>query len=189
MLDKYALVRLDKFDSRLVFDIRYATPDNFLQRLLYPCEIAVARAGTAIKLRTAADYIQKFDYRFKIWDAYRPVSVHNLFWNVLPDANYIANPATGGSKHSRGCAIDLTLVDACGNELEMPTAFDDVTHRAGRKHALTLPRHIQENLMVLTNAMESAGFESIDSEWWHYCDSEWRNYPTIDVDLKEFDYQ
>ncbi|MFA6075968.1 MAG: M15 family metallopeptidase [Negativicutes bacterium] len=186
MPDKFDLVRLDEFDNRLTFDIRYATADNFLNKVLYPCAIAVARRGTADKLKIAADYIERLGFRFKIWDAYRPVAVHNLFWEVLPDSDYIANPATGGSKHSRGCAIDLTLIDTDGNELEMPTVFDDVTYNAGRKHAETLPLHIRENLAVLTDAMESAGFESIDSEWWHYCDSEWREYPALDVELDEF---
>jgi len=186
MPDKFALVRLDEFDSRLMFDIRYATADNFLQRILYPCAVAVARLGTADKLKVAADYIEQFGLKFKIWDAYRPVPVHNLFWEVLPDSDYIADPATGGSKHSRGCAIDLTLVDNVGNELEMPTYFDDTTYRAGRVHAATLPRHIRENLALLTIAMENAGFESIDSEWWHYCDTEWRDYPALAVELDDF---
>ena len=186
MPDRFDLVRLDEFDSRLMFDIRYATADNFLQRVLYPCAIAVARRGTADKLKVAADYVEQFGCRFKIWDAYRPVPVHNLFWAVLPDSDYIANPATGGSKHSRGCAIDLTLVDFAGNELEMPTWFDDTTYRAGREYAETLPLHIRENLALLTRAMELAGFESIDSEWWHYCDTAWRDYPALDVGLDIF---
>ena len=175
-MNKHDLIRLDEHDMRFVIDLRYATTDNFIGRVLYNDAAAIARRGTADKLRVAADLVGVHGCRLKIWDAYRPVTVHNVFWQALPDARYVANPATGGSKHSRGCAIDATLVNDNGDELEMPSSFDDTTIRGGRKYAATLPMHIQENLLILTSAMLSAGFDAIDSEWWHYCDRDWQEY-------------
>ena len=110
----------------------------------------------------------------KIWDSFRPVSAQWKLWEVCPDPAFVANPETGFSSHSRGSTVDVTLVDDTGNELEMPTGFDNFTARADRDYSdctETAAAHAQ----LLEILMEKHGFKGYSGEWWHYSDTE--DYP------------
>lgn len=166
-------------------ELKYATEDNFTKTKVYPYDICVLQKSTAIKLKKANDELMKMGYRLKIWDAYRPLSVQKIFWELVPDSRYVANPNTGGSKHNRGTAVDVTLVDMNGNELEMPTGFDDFTEKAARSYG-NISETARKNVELLTNIMVKNGFTTITTEWWHYNDSDSDRYGVLDVDLEEF---
>ncbi|HEX6201520.1 MAG TPA: M15 family metallopeptidase, partial [Thermoanaerobaculia bacterium] len=129
--------------------------------------------------------------RLRAWDCYRPFSVQERFWQLVPDEDYVAKPARGadgrpaeGSRHNRGAAVDLTLADAAGEPLPMPTAYDDFSHRAHR----TLPGATPEqaaNARRLEAAMEAEGFTGLPTEWWHYDGPGWREHPLLDVPLAQ----
>lgn len=183
--DAGGFVRLGVGSDGFAVDLRYATADNFTHRQVYPQAVCVLRRGTAEKLRRANAIFRQKGCRLKIWDAYRPLSVQKLFWNILPDNRFVANPATGGSIHNRGCAVDVTLVGADGRELPMPSGFDCFTPAAYRDNPDMSPR-ARKNLARLTRVMAACGFETLDTEWWHYVDSERRRYPVADVPLDLF---
>lgn len=113
-------------------DIKYATTDNFTHTKLYQNPKALLRHGTAAKLKKVADEVEKKGYYLKIWDAYRSHEAQFTMWKLVPDTRYVANPYKVYSNHSRGSAVDLTLIDSQGNELPMPTGYDDFTVAAAR---------------------------------------------------------
>ena len=179
------LVRVTDLDGSLIAELRYATADNFTHRRIYPQPVCVLRRGTAEKLCRASSLLRRAGCRLKIWDAYRPLSVQRLFWNILPDNRFVANPATGGSLHNRGCAVDVTLTDMAGWELPMPSEFDCFTRAAYRDNP-DMPPAARANLRRLTRAMVASGFETLSTEWWHFVDRDRRCYPVADVPLGRF---
>lgn len=178
-------VQLKDLDPDFVLDLKYATNDNFTHQKVYPNAICTLRVATAQKLVTANAAVKKQGYRIKIWDAYRPLSVQKIFWSIEPNDNYVANPYTGGSIHNRGCAVDITLVDSSGKELEMPSGFDDFTQSAYRSNP-NMSSIARANMNMLTEVMTQSGFTTLDTEWWHFEDSDWASYPIADVDLMQF---
>ena len=114
----------------------------------------------------------------KIWDGFRPVSAQFRLWEVCPDDTYVANPNRGFSAHSRGNTVDVTLVDSLGNELEMPTDFDDFSGKADRDYS-DVEEVPTEHALLLQNTMEKYGFEGYFGEWWHFQDE--ISYPVEDV--------
>lgn len=181
MPDGPVLVRLRDLDPRWRIELRYATPDNFTGRILYPSAEAWLRPATAQKLRLAQDHLDARHIALKVLDAYRPPSAQQALWTAVPDERFVAPPGRG-SRHTRGTAVDVTLVDGTGAELEMPSGFDEFTERAQRDWSgasVTARRHLD----WLTEAMTAAGFTGIRSEWWHYDDSEWRAYDLLAVEV------
>lgn len=178
------LVRIDELDDTIVLDLRYATDNNFTGETIYPAALALLQKGTAEKLVRANEEFQRYGYRIKIWDTYRPLSTQQILWNIVPDRRYVAHPENG-SRHNRGAAVDITLVDEQGNELTMPTGFDDFTNMAARSFP-HIPPEARVNMELLTEVMVRNGFTVIDSEWWHFDDSDWPNYPLLDVSLEAF---
>lgn len=158
---KTDFVDVQKLIPDLELDIKYATADNFTHKKLYTSSGAFLRLGTAEKLKKVADEVGKKGYRLKIWDAYRNPKVQFVLWEHKPDPRYIANPHQGYSSHSRGSAVDLTLVDARGKELDMPTGFDCFTAEAARTNG---------NSLYLRQLMVKHGFKPLVSEWWHFED-------------------
>jgi D-alanyl-D-alanine dipeptidase len=177
-------VLLKDIDKSFIFDIRYATNNNFTHKVIYPTDICVLRTKTAYKLVKANEILKSQGYKIKIFDGYRPISVQKIFWDLVQDSNYVANPSTGGSIHNKGCAVDITLVDINDNEVEMPSEFDDFSEKAFRSSQMS--NEARKNLEILTNSMVSVGFQSIDSEWWHYEDNERSAYSVVDLDLTIF---
>ena len=146
-------------------DIKYASTDNFTHTKLYDSPKALLRQGTADKLKEVADEVGKKGYRLRIWDAYRSPDVQFAMWKLVPDTRYVANPYKGYSNHSRGSAIDLTLMDIQGNELKMPTDFDDFTAEAASVNQ-------NENAKYLKDVMVKHGFKPLATEWWHFDDKD-----------------
>jgi len=132
----------------------------------YDSPQALLRQGTAEKLEKVANEVEEKGYRLKIWDAYRSPDAQFAMWNLVPDSRYVANPYKGYSNHSRGSAVDLTLVDTLGNELTMPTGFDNFTPEAARVNQ-------NENAKYLKDVMVKHGFEPLATEWWHFDDKDY----------------
>lgn len=177
---------LRSIDSSLVIDLKYAGPDNFTGKVVYPQNVCVLRKSTALKLSKANSELKKSRFTIKVLDAYRPVYVQKIFWEIVMDENYIANPSKGGSNHNRGTAVDITLVDASGKEVEMPSKFDDFSSKSSRSSADIAPS-VKKNLDLLTKAMLDSGFTAIQSEWWHFDDRDTASYAIIDINLGEFE--
>ena len=164
------LVDIRSVAPGVVVEMRYARPDNFMGKTVYSCGRCFLRPGTAAKVAKVAEDLGKKKLLLKLWDCYRPLSVQKLFWALVPDPRYVADPRTG-SRHNRGTAVDVTLADAEGRELAMPTGFDDFSLRAG--HGETdLPADVLVNRRLLAETMRKAGFRPLQSEWWHYDDCE-----------------
>lgn len=178
------LVDVQKLDSTIVIDLRYATADNFLHDTLYSANICLLRAAVAAQLVKVQQSLRKKGFGLKVWDAYRPLSVQKKMWHKLPDPRYVADPAKG-SMHNRGVAVDVTLVDLAGKELEMPTGFDDFSPRAGSDYP-----HVSElakrHRQMLQEAMTAFGFRTITSEWWHFYYFNSRDYSVLDIPLESF---
>lgn len=154
----------------VVVEMRYAGSDNFTGQALYDCGRCFLRPETAAKVARAEQELRTRGLSLKMWDCYRPLSVQRLFWSIVPDPRFVADPRKG-SRHNRGTAVDVTLVDAAGRELEMPTRFDDFTPRAA--HGETrLPAQVVRNRRLLRETMERAGFRLLPTEWWHYDDAD-----------------
>ena len=159
-------VRLDKLDSTFLYDMRYATPNNFLKQKVYDCEDCLVRYSTAKQLIVVNNKFKKLGYRIQFFDCYRPLDIQKRMWEIYPDNRYVADPAKG-SNHNRGAAVDITLVDSMQNKLKMGTDFDFFGRRA--HHAFQeLPEDVLENRKLLKETMEENGFMGITSEWWHY---------------------
>jgi D-alanyl-D-alanine dipeptidase len=107
-------------------------------------------------------------------------------FDLLGDPTFLANPYTGGSCHSKGCAVDVTLVDAAGRELELPSGFDDFTG-AGSRHNAAMSAVARRNMDLLTTVMAGCGFRAINDEWWHYDDLEMARYDLVELELDAFD--
>ncbi|GMV98600.1 MAG: D-alanyl-D-alanine dipeptidase [Phycisphaerae bacterium] len=123
------LVDVRKIDPRIRVAIPYVTADNFTGRALYPANLALLRTSVARRLSAVQDELARLKLGLKVLDAYRPWSIQCLMWEAVPDENYVADP-NKGSRHNRGAAVDVTLVDANGNELEMPSRHDEFTERS-----------------------------------------------------------
>ncbi|PLT33761.1 M15 family metallopeptidase [Bacillus sp. V5-8f] len=182
--EKSKLVDIRKFDKTIVIDLRYATKNNFTKKQIYPAAIPLLRQETAAKLVKVNKEAAKKGYRVKVWDAYRPFSAQRTLYIAASNKSYVAHPSKG-SRHNRGAAVDLTLVDQKGKELLMPSAFDDFTKRAHRNNP-SMNKTAEKNMDYLTSIMKKNGFRTITNEWWHYEDTDWEKYPLLDVPLTAF---
>lgn len=176
------LVRIQDIDTGIVVDLRYATEDNFTGRPVYPAHVALLRRETAEKLAAANAELMASGYRIKIWDAYRPYHIHQLLWSLAGEKQYYFADPRYGSVHNRGAAVDVTLLDAWGREVEMPTDFDDFTGAAHRRSSMS--SEARANMELLTEVMVRHGFLPIEFEWWHFEDSQWWKYPLLDLPLE-----
>ena len=175
-------VRLKDLSHDFVYELKYATPDNFLKQAVYDCGECYLRKSTAEALVKANEAFKQLGYRIKLFDCYRPLSVQKKMWKILPGTHYVANPAKG-SKHNRGAAVDLTLVDAQGKELNMGTPFDffgKEAHHTYTQHS----KEVLENRKLLKETLDKFNFKSIYSEWWHY---EYR--PEMQSKVENFEWQ
>ena len=175
-------VRLKDLSPDFVYELKYATPDNFLKQAVYDCGECYLRKSTAEALVKSNEAFKQLGYRIKLFDCYRPLSVQKKMWKILPGTHYVANPAKG-SKHNRGAAVDLTLVDAKGKELNMGTPFDffgKEAHHTYTQHS----KEVLENRKLLKETLDKYNFKSIYSEWWHY---EYR--PEMQSKVENFEWQ
>ncbi len=169
------LVNLKQMEPTLVIEARYATSNNFVGRPLYPATDLYLERGAAERLQRVQAALQRQGLGLKVWDAYRPLSIQKEMWRILPDTRYVADPAVG-SRHNRGSAVDVTLIDSQGHELPMPTAFDEFTEKAHRDYSQLSPEVIR-NRKTLEEAMVAEQFEPLATEWWHFDAPEWKQFP------------
>lgn len=160
-------------------DLRYATPNNFTGRALYPTARCLLRPEVAQRLGRAQAALQPLGLGLKVYDCYRPLFVQRELWAVKPDTRYVADPAAG-SRHNRAAAVDVTLVRSDGSAIGMPTDFDDFSPRASRAFD-DLPPSIRLNRALLQQVMIDAGFMPLPSEWWHFDAPDWQQYEVLDV--------
>jgi D-alanyl-D-alanine dipeptidase len=159
-------VNLKSFSADFQFDMKYATTDNFLKKIVYDCDECYLRFKTVKSLIEANSKFNKLGYSIKVFDCYRPLDVQKKMWEIVPNADYVADPKKG-SIHNRGGAVDLTLIDKDGKELDMGTKFDFFGEEASHNYK-NLSEEVLKNRILLKKIMLENGFKSFDSEWWHY---------------------
>ncbi len=181
--DPKRLVELVRIDPTIRLDMRYATTNNFTGRVLYNEARAFLTVAAAQALVRASASARAEGFGLTIYDAYRPWRVTKQLWDatpVGPKKDYVANPKRG-SKHNRGCAVDLTLHDLkTGALVEMPTEFDDFSENAHRDYA-GAGAAATANRARLQRYLEAEGFVGLSNEWWHFDFNGWQDYPVMDV--------
>lgn len=177
-----AIVYLGSIDSTIVMDVKYATTNNFVGKVLYPTDKVYMRKIVAEKLSEANRYLREnYNLAIKIFDGYRPLSVQKLMWEILPDPRYVADPSKG-SRHNRGAAVDITLIDENGNEIEMGTPYDDFTEKAHYDYE-ELSDDVKANRKLLRDVMIKFGFEPLETEWWHFDFKGWEKFSILDYQI------
>lgn len=175
------LAELQEVIPDIRLDIRYATPDNLMDEQLYHVAKALLRKPAAQALGEVQQDLASRRLGLKVFDAYRPYEVTKKIWEPYKNPNYVADPAKG-SRHNRGCAVDLTLVYKDGEELLMPTGFDEFTEKAGHDYQ-DLPEEAIRNRDLLREVMERHGFVALETEWWHYDCQGWERFELLDLPL------
>jgi len=178
------IVSLDKFIPGIRLDIRYATSNNIMHRPVYHTAAAFLRLPAAKALKDIQQQLKPVGYGLKIYDGYRPYRVTVDFYEAYHDSNFVASPYTG-SRHNRGCAVDLTLIDLrTGKELEMPTPYDAFTKEASATWS-DVTGLARKNRKLLQDVMLQHGFVIYPSEWWHFDFAGWKAYPVMDIPFEE----
>lgn len=179
-----SLIEITPSDFDVFIDLRYAAKNNV-------CNVEMYKAGakcylafeSAEMLKKAIKLAKNLGYKIKIWDAFRPMEVQKFMYEKFPSADpnggFVSNPQTGATPHCRGVAIDLTLCDFDGNEIEMGTDFDDFSAKAAHRCSEEISLEAQKNRLILLGIMTLAGFDFYSQEWWHYQAFEARKYPII----------
>jgi len=175
-------VELQKLDPTIRLDIRYATKNNFLGKAVYKQARAFLQRPAAEALVRANQNLRKQGYGLVIFDGYRPWAITKVFWDVTPEDKkiFVADPSKG-SRHNRGCAVDLSLFDLqTGAEVKMPSEYDEMTERAHINYECATPdsKRLRE---LLHAAMTAEGFAVYEPEWWHYDYKDWKEYPIMNI--------
>jgi D-alanyl-D-alanine dipeptidase len=176
------LVDLEKIDSSIRLEIRYATSNNFLGVPVYERARAFLQGPAALALKRVSSKLQGQGYGLLVYDAYRPWYVTKIFWDATPadKHEFVADP-TKGSRHNRGCAVDLTLYDLrTGAAVAMPSGYDEMTPRAYADY-LGGTSEERGHRAILRQAMESEGFVQMPNEWWHYDYKDWKRYGILNI--------
>ena len=175
---------VDLTSLRIPLDIRYATPDNFMHEPLYPVAKAYLRAPAARALADVDRELAPRGLGIKVFDGYRPYRITEKMWEPIRNPDFVADPSKG-SRHNRGAAVDLTVIDRLtGHELEMPTPYDDFTSHA-RQDFNDLPAAVIQNRALLRDVMTRHGFDPLPSEWWHFDFRGWERFDLMDVPLED----
>ena len=182
----YQLIELRSLMPELVYDLRYATKNNFTQQRLYPknTQVAYLRLPAARALQTVQLKLNQKGLSLKIYDAYRPYAVTVKFWNLIKDERYVATPSKG-SGHNRGTAVDLTIINlSTGKELDMGTGYDDFSEKAHHNFQ-ELSNEILANRNLLRSLLLEAGFVPFETEWWHYSLPNATRFDLLDLSFKK----
>ncbi len=180
------LVELNELDKTIKLDIRYARADNFVGRAVYTEARAFMQRPAAEAVVRVHKKLKKKGFGLVIFDGYRPWAVTKIFWDVTPEdkRKFVANPKTG-SRHNRGCAVDLSLFDLkTGKLVEMPTDFDDFTDNASPIYDGATKTQ-KKNRDLLRKMMEAEGFTVNRNEWWHFDYKDWENYAIYNIAFSE----
>lgn len=172
------LVEIDAHRYDVDIHLVYATAANLTGQVLYQDAHCLLHRDAASRLQRASELARQAGLRLQVLDAYRPPYAQALLWRALPDAQYVSDPAQG-SHHSRGVAVDVTLLDEAGIPLDMGTGFDDMRELSHLFNP-AVPAVAQRNRLLLLGVMQSAGFTFIPSEWWHFELPDARRYALID---------
>jgi D-alanyl-D-alanine dipeptidase len=180
------LVEVIGLDPSIRLDIRYATKNNFLGRPVYKEAHAFLQRPAAEALVRVNAALGKQGYGLTVFDGYRPWSVTKVFWDSTPEdkREFVTDPAKG-SRHNRGCAVDLTLFDLkTSKQVRMPSEYDEMTERSYINYQCATPeaRRLRD---ILRAAMEAEGFTVYNAEWWHYDYKDWREYPILDISFRQ----
>ena len=178
------LLELKKVVPGIVLDIRYATKNNFMKQVMYRQAKAFARRPVAAQLKKIQAELKTFGYGLKIYDAYRPYAITVAFYQKASNKAFVANPKSG-SKHNRGCAVDLSLISLkTGKELEMPTPYDSFAPEASPTYT-ALSAEVKKNRDFLIAIMHKHGFRVIHNEWWHFDFIGWQKYELMDIPFEK----
>lgn len=180
------LVNLEKYIPGVMLDIRYATTNNFTKEKIYNLPRAYARKPVADALKKAQAEFNRQGLGIKIFDAYRPYKATVKFYEVYRDTTYVASPYKG-SRHNRGCAIDMTLINlTSGKELKMPTEYDSFKKEAWPSTSIADPE-ASKNRALIIKVMQKYGFRVNSSEWWHFDFIGYKKYEVLDIDFEELE--
>lgn len=174
------LVDIESIIPDIHLELKYASINNFTGQIVYNFNKCLLLKEAALKLREVQRELKAFGLGIKIWDGFRPVAAQWKFWELVPDECYVSDPRKGG-RHTRGTAIDLTLVTLEGQELPMPSVFDDFSEKAHRNYRDASAEEVK-NRDLLQSMMEKHGFIGLPTEWWHFDLVGWENYPPLDID-------
>jgi D-alanyl-D-alanine dipeptidase len=180
------LVELTSLDKTIKLDIRYATSNNFVGRPVYTEARAFLQRPAAEALLNVQHELKKKGLGLVIFDGYRPWTVTKLFWDVVPEdkRKFVADPSKG-SKHNRGCAVDLSIYDLkTGEPIPMPSGYDEFTDRASPDYKGGTDQETA-NREMLRKLMESVGFTVNPNEWWHFDYKDWQDYAIYDIPFSE----
>jgi len=177
---RHGLVPLEDVRPAALPEVRYATRYNFTGTQLYPTARLWLHRDTARALARVQKDLGKHGLGLKIFDAYRPFSVQQRMWDLIRDERYVSNPAKNRGRHTRGTAVDVTLVDSSGKQLDMPTDFDDFTDKAHSDNEAVSARQ-KTNRALLARVMSRHGFVPYPFEWWHFDLRGWEKYPVLDI--------
>lgn len=179
---QHELVNLKSLSTNFDYEIRYATPNNFMKETLYPCAECLLQPEIAKALVEANDYFIKKGYKIKLFDCYRPLDIQKQMWKKVPNPSYVANPYGKGSIHNRGAAVDITLVTLEGCYVEMGSDYDHF----GKEAHIDNMNHTEEvlaNRALFFEGMRKHGFNTIRTEWWHFSHKKNSGYPTLNQPL------
>ena len=161
-----SLVEITEASHNILLELRYATKNNITGARIYQDDRCFIHADALVLLKRSVTLAREQGLKIKVFDAYRPRTVQEALWAFCPNPDYVMPPEKG-SAHTRGVAIDLTLVDEAGQELNMGTDFDDLSPRAHHGSSLVSPE-VAANRYLLLGLMMSAGWDFFRNEWWHY---------------------
>lgn len=180
----HTMLELKRIIPDIVYDLRYATDENFTKTKLYAQkEQTFLRLPAARALANVQQALKENGLGIKIFDAYRPYSATKKMWELIKDERYVANPAKG-SGHNRGIAVDLTIIElGTGKELDMGTGFDHFSDTAHHSFSV-LSDEVQKNRRLLKETMMQYGFQPLETEWWHYSWPNNRNYEVLDLSFR-----
>lgn len=174
------LVEIKKAIPSIKLDIRYATTNNFMKQVMYQQARAFARKPVVESLKKIQAELKKKGYGLKIFDGYRPYAVTVAFYQKASDKNFVANPAKG-SKHNRGCAVDLTIIDLkTGKDVVMATPYDSFSAAAAANY-IPVSSAVKKNRDFLIASMQKYNFTVLDNEWWHFDFNGWQYYALMDI--------
>lgn len=178
------LVEIKKAIPNITLDIRYATKNNFMKQVMYKQARAFARKPVVASLKKIQQELNKKGYGLKIFDGYRPYATTVEFYKKASDKNFVADPAKG-SKHNRGCAVDLTLINLkTGKEIAMATPYDSFSAAAAANYE-PVNQEVRKNRNFLIRIMKKYGLNVLKNEWWHYDFSGWQNYPLMNIPFEK----
>lgn len=178
------LIEIKKAIPNIKLDIRYATANNFMHQVMYRQARAFARKPVVESLKKVQSELNKKGLGLKIFDGYRPYAITVAFYKKASDKNFVANPSKG-SKHNRGCAIDLTIVNLkTGKEIAMPTPYDSFSAAAAANYP-NVSAEVKKNRDYFISIMSKQKLKVLENEWWHYDFEGWQSYALMDIPFEK----